>query len=125
MILGHCKYAPSGGACAKQAIGGSAGGDVAKEPESEFVTDNPEWLADSAPMAVDFVDTPACQRLKHGRMGVHVFYPYPYPAYRRLWGLGFCSFMKHTSWRYRGIQCWGSLTEGRIPSRCRCCPNLP
>lgn len=61
----------TGGICAAQAIGGSAGGDVKKEPESEFIRDNPEWLAESAAMAADFVDTPASERLKRGRMGAH------------------------------------------------------
>lgn len=53
----------------KQAIGGSKGGDEKKEPELEFVRDNPQWLTDSEDMAADFVNTPAMEHLKHDRLG--------------------------------------------------------
>jgi hypothetical protein len=52
-----------------QAIGGSAGGDEAKLPETDFVRDDPQWLADATAMTDDFMQTPAVDHLVQGRLG--------------------------------------------------------
>lgn len=57
--------------CTPQAIGGSAKGDEKKTAEFEFVEDTPDWLKESAAMAADFMDTPACERLRHNKTGAH------------------------------------------------------
>ena len=55
--------------CHAQAIGGSAGGDEAKQPETDFIRDDPQWLADAVPMTDDFMATPAVDHLVNGRLG--------------------------------------------------------
>ena len=52
-----------------QAIGGSAGGDEAKLPETDFIRDDEQWLADAAAMTNDFLKTPAVDHLVQGRLG--------------------------------------------------------
>ena len=53
-----------------QAIGAGAGGDEAKQPETDFVRDDPQWLAEAAAMTDDFMATPAVEHLAQGRLGV-------------------------------------------------------
>ena len=53
-----------------QAIGAGVGGDKEeKQPETDFVRDDPQWLAEAAAMTDDFMATPAVEHLAQGRLG--------------------------------------------------------
>ncbi len=60
--------------CARiaQAIGAGAGGEEAKQPETDFVRDDPQWLAEAAAMTDDFMATPAVEHLAQGRLGAPI-----------------------------------------------------
>ncbi len=52
-----------------QAIGAGVGGKEAKQPETDFVRDDPQWLAEAAAMTDDFMATPVVEHLAQGRLG--------------------------------------------------------